>query len=874
MGAVLDQAGLLERSGELSTLAGIFATVAQSGHGQIVLVSGEAGIGKTSLVLRFCDQVGGAGRVFWGACDVMFTPRPLGPFRDVAELVGGDLTDVIECGAVPYEVATAVGRALKQRPPSVLVLEDVHAADEATLDVLRVLARRVDALPAVVIATYRDVGLDRWHPLRVVLGEIAAVSRIERLRLAPLSREAVGRLAAPYGGVVDDLYRKTGGNPFFVTEALAAPDEDIPATVRDAVLGRAAGLSPGARRLLDAIAVTGKQAELWLLDVLASDCLERLEECLGSGMVVARRTAVAFSHELARLAIEESIPMRRRLALHRAALVALESSPHGVPEPARLANHAQATGDSELVLKFAPQAAAYASKLGAHREAAIHYREALRFAELVPLKERAALFSARAFDLFVTVQLREAIAAQEQALRCYQELGMRPAQGAALAFLAQLHWQVGSLPEGLVTAQRALDVLQGLPGPELVAAYRMMSILLLAAEAPAEAMTWAKRAAELAEQLDHPQSRIAALQMVGWVEFFTGGLDGLEKLERALELARTAGLEDLVAVTYVIIVRTAGRLREYEISAPYVRAGVEYCSTRDFDVWRYYLLSWESNQLLAEGRWSEAAQTALICLGDKNPFARIHALVTLGLVRARRGDPGVWEPLDEAVVLAEPRHELQWIAPVAIARAEAAWLEGRQTDAIRETELAYEDAKCLDSWYLAGLSYWRWRAGVDEPIPRVGEEQYRLEMAGDWAAASERWAAGGCVYSTAFAMMDADDEAALQRALAKLHALGAMPAATIFARKLRERGALHVPRGQRPATRANPAQLTPRELEVLALVAEGLRNSEIAARLFVARKTVDHHVSAILGKLGVNNRVQAVAEATRLGIASQRTQPS
>lgn len=243
-------------------------------------------------------------------------------------------------------------------------------------------------------------------------------------------------------------------------------------------------------------------------------------------------------------------------------------------------------------------------------------------------------------------------------------------------------------------------------------------------------------------------------------------------------------------------------------------------------------------------------------------------------MRARRGDPGVWEPLDEALELAEPRHELQWIAPVAIARAEAAWLEGRPTDAIHETELAYEHAKRLDCWYLAGLCYWRWRAGVDEPIPTVGEEQYRLEMAGDWAAASQRWAAGGCVYSTAFALMEADDDSTLQRALGELHALGARPAATIFARKLRERGALHVPRGRRPATRANPAQLTPRELEVLALLVDGLRNSEIAARLFVAEKTVDHHVSAIISKLGVSNRVQAVTEAARLGVASQPTQRS
>ena len=861
----------MERAEGLATLAGVFSTVVESGRGRMVVVSGEAGIGKTSLVRQFCDRVEGAGRVLWGACDVLFTPRPLGPLVDIAEAVGGDLSEVVESGAVPYEIAVAVGRALELRRPSVLVLEDVHAADEATLDVLRVLARRLDGLPALVIATYRDVGLDRWHPLRVVLGEIVAVSHIDRLRLAPLSREAVARLAAPQQAAADDLYVKTGGNPFFVTEALAAAGEEIPATVRDAVLGRAARLSPGARRLLDAIAVAGKQAELWLLDVLASDCSGHLEECIGSGVVVAGTQAVAFSHELARLAIEESIPMQRRLALHRAALAALESPPDGAADPARLANHAQAIGDAESVVRFAPPAAAHASQLGAHREAAIHYGEALRFAELIPLEQRAMLFSARAFDLFVTVQFTEAIAAQERALRCFEELGARSAQGASLAFLAQLRWQVGSLPEGLATAQRALDALEGLPGPELVAAYKMMSVLLLAAEDPALAMTWAKRAVDLAEQLDDHRSRISALQMVGWVEFFTGRLGGLETLASVLALAREAGLEDLVALTYVIIVRTAGRLREYEISAPYVRAGVEYCSERDFDVWRYYLLGWESNQLLAEGRWSEAAETALICLGDANPFARIHALVTLGLVRARRGDPGVWEPLDEAVALAEPRHELQWIAPVAIARAEAAWLEGRPEDAIGETELAYEFARRLNSWYLAGLSYWRWRSGVDEPIPSVGEEQYRLEMAGDWAAASEGWAGGGCVYSTAFSLMDAAEEAVLQRALAGLQSLGAKPAAAIFARKLRARGALNLPRGQRPATRANPANLTPRELEVLILLADGLHNREIAARLFVADRTVAHHVSAILRKLGVSNRTQAVAEATRLGIAAQDT---
>jgi DNA-binding CsgD family transcriptional regulator/tetratricopeptide (TPR) repeat protein len=870
-GLVVERAGLLERAEQLSTLANVFAAVVGTGRGRLVLVSGEAGIGKTSLVRQFCDEAEGRGPVLWGTCDVLFTPRPLGPLVDVAELTGGDLAAAVERGAVPYDVAAVVGHLLEARPPAILVLEDVHAADEATLDVLRLLARRLDGLPALVIATYRDVGLDRWHPLRIVLGEIAAVSRVDRVRLTPLSREAVARLAEAGGAAPEDLYRKTAGNPFFVAEALASADEEIPATVRDAVLGRAARLSAGARVLLDAIAVSGSQAELWLLDALAAGGgLEHLDECIGSGIVIGRTRAVAFCHELARLAVEESIPPQRRLALHDAALAALESPRNGVRDPARLAHHAQAAGNAESVLKFAPLAASEASRLGAHREAAIHYGEALRFAERVPADARAALFNSRAVELFMTVQFEEAVAAQEQALRCYQELEDRSSQGAALSFLAQLRWQVGSLPEALTTIEDALDLLDGSSGSELLAPYAMMAVLLLAAEDPASAMTWARRVEDLAGEFDIPLVRIVALQMVGWVEFFTGVPGGFEKLERTLELAREAGLEDIVAQTYVIVVRTAGRVRDYAVAEPFVREGLEYCSTRDFDVWRYYLLSWQSKILLAHGRWNEAAQAALICLGEKCPFARIHALVALGLVRARRGDPDAWAPLDEAVTLAEPRGEMQWMAPVAIARAEAAWLEGRNDDAITETELVYDDARRLDASWLTGLSYWRWRAGAEESIPSGGEEPFRAEMAGDWGSASEQWKEMGCPYESALALIDADDDATLQRSLIELQALGAQPAAGIVARKLRARGALNLPRGQRPATRANPANLTPRELEVLTLLAEGLHNAEIAGRLFLAEKTVAHHVSAILRKLGVSNRVQAVTEATRLGIASKR----
>jgi DNA-binding CsgD family transcriptional regulator len=245
-------------------------------------------------------------------------------------------------------------------------------------------------------------------------------------------------------------------------------------------------------------------------------------------------------------------------------------------------------------------------------------------------------------------------------------------------------------------------------------------------------------------------------------------------------------------------------------------------------------------------------------------------LVVLGLVRARRGDPEVWPPLDEALALAEPTGELPRIAPAAAARAEAAWLEGEHEAVAEETDAPLDLAvQRQASWLIGELACWRWRAGIREEIPPHAAEPYALQMRGEWARAATLWTDIGCPYEAALALADADDDDALRRALAEFQRLGARPAAAIVARRLRKRGALTLPRGPRPATRQNPANLTAREVEVLALVAQGLRNAEIADRLFLAQKTVDHHVSAILRKLGVPTRGHASAEAMRLGLAGQ-----
>ena len=356
---------LLERSDQIGALAESLEAVIAEASGRLVLVGGEAGVGKTVLLRAFCDALPDSTRVLWGACEGLLTPGPLGPLFDLAETTRGELEELVSREARPHEVVAALVRELAGGRPTVVVIEDLHWADEATLDVLRLLARKVQAVPALVLASYRDDELDRAHPLTLVLGELATAHSVSRLEVPPLSADAVGALAEPYAIDIDDLHRQTRGNPFFVTEVLAAGTGEIPRTVRDAVLARVARLSEPARLLLEAIAIATPQAEVWLLEALAPTELGHLEECLASGMVTSQPDAVSFRHELARLAVEEALPPDRRVALHRDAAAALAARPH--PAAARIAHHAEAAGDAAAVLRFAPMAAARADSLGAHR---------------------------------------------------------------------------------------------------------------------------------------------------------------------------------------------------------------------------------------------------------------------------------------------------------------------------------------------------------------------------------------------------------------------------------------------------------------------------------------------------------------------------
>jgi DNA-binding CsgD family transcriptional regulator/tetratricopeptide (TPR) repeat protein len=857
---------LLERAGQLAVLKEALASVGRAGRGTVVVVRGEAGVGKTALLRSFCDQVARSQRVLWGTCDPLFTPRPFGPLFAIAEGTGGKLGSSLAQGANPQQVAVALVQELSSPPRTALVLEDLHWADEATLDVFTLLARRAEETPALVVGTYRDDALEKAHPLRRVLGELATTTAVRRLRLAPLTPEAVGQLAAPHGIDGRELYEKTGGNPFFVVEVLAGESEEIPATVKDAVLARAMRLSPSAREFLEAAAVVPQRAELWLLEALAGAAVGAVDECVTAGMLVAEGDGVVFRHELARLSLESSIGPANKARLHRQALAAISGRPGHDLDFARLAHHAEAAGDTDAVVRFALPAAERASSMGAHREAAAQYGRVLRSGAGFPLAERADLLERRSHECYLTDQSDEAIAALEEALECRRALGDRLGEGRTLTRLSYILWCPGRARESGRAAREAVAVLEPLPASrELAKAYANLARSIGETDGWAAGAGWGERALQLAEDFGDTETALEARRILARALPDCG----LEAMEQVFDDAQSAGLVEEVGATYLRLSENALGARRYDVAEDQLAKGLEYCSEHGLELFRLYLLSHRARLYLAQGRWAQAAETAdaVLRIPRTSIMPRITALTVLGLVRARRGDPGHRPLLDEAWDLAQPTEEVGRFGRVAAARAEAAWL-GCDPDGVASvTELALPVALRCSPALADELGVWRRRAGLGPQKPAVTSSPHGLQLAGSWDAARASWVEAGCPYEAALCLADADDEARLRLALEELLELGARPAAAIVARRLRERGVVSVPRGPRATTRQNQYGLTAREMEVLALVNEGLQNGQIADRLVVSVRTVDHHVEAILRKLGAKTRADARVAAASLGIA-------
>lgn len=901
---------LLERDGDLAASAAMLPGPGVGGT--LALLGAGAGVGKTAFLRALAARLQGRADVHWGDCDPIGTPRPLAAVMDFAPALTGRAGHALG-GDGPDRERFFRDLLERLRTPRsrLLVIEDVHWADEATLDFLRFIGRRIASTRALLVCSYRDDALDNDHPLRMLLGHLAGRPSVRRMTLAPLSLNAVRRLSAGTGLDPAELHRRTGGNPFFVTEVVGAAREQgsldagyalegtpkaagaapesafaatagtartgVPSTVRDAVLARAAVLSPAARAVLEASAVLGARAEPWLLETLLGDAESAIDACIAHGMLVHAGDALTFRHELARDAVAESIPPERWRRSHAAVLGVLEAAPDRTIDVARLAHHAEEAHAAAAVLAYAPEAGRQAARLGAHREAARQFARALRFAGTATPAERATLLEAFAQAHRVIAYSREALEAEEAAVRLWRGLGNARAEGAALARLAGLYAHRGRTDEAEAASLRSLELLgSGGPTPELGHAQVVQATLRVRARDNAEAVRWGERALATAERFGDRELAVRAHCRIAAGLLLQDEAVGDEHLDVARELAERAGLRRVAALPHVTAASVAVERYRFADARRSIGDGLATCRELDLDSDALYLRSLRALADTFTGEW-HAAMTAAYDVArepEVETFTRVVALLALGRIRARRGDSGADVALDEALALAEPTRSLQRLGPVRAARAEAAWLAGDRPSAAREAWAGYTLAvERRHAWLVGELGYWLVRAGGAVTVPAWAAAPFRLEAEGSFRAAAEAWRTMACPYEEARALASSGEVDALRRALALFEGLGARPGAAESARALRRLGVRAIPRGPRPATRANPGGLTPRESQVLALVVRGASNRDIGSELHISHRTAAHHVSAILAKLGVARRTEVAAAARRLGVTpSERTE--
>jgi DNA-binding CsgD family transcriptional regulator/tetratricopeptide (TPR) repeat protein len=859
---------LLERTSFLDTLAE-YAAEARRGDGRLVLVSGESGMGKTVLLEAFQQSLPGA-RWLWGGCDGLLTPRPLGPLFDIGAQLGGGFADLCDSGAPRDRLFTGFLAELGPAAAfTVAVIEDVHWADEATIDLLSFLGRRLGRVPALLLATYRDDEVTGDHPMRMVLGDLATQRATRRMKLPPLSLEAVRELVGDRDMDAAELHRITGGNPFYVSEMLDAGWPSVPPTVRDAVGARLVRASSGAQQAVETAAVSGARVDRSLLAWILEDSRASDEECLATGILVPDGTGLRFRHELSRMAVEAGIPPHRQAELHARLLARLEAAD---ADPVLLAHHAEGAADTQAVLRHAPEAARRSAALGAHREAAAQYERSLRNAENIGKRTLVDLYEGAATEYSLLDRWEQAEVARRTALALRRELGDEEKVGANLRLLSTTLWRLCRGEEASQAAHEALAVIAALPpSKEHAWAYGGVAIDDMAMGRTSErTLAYLGKARDIGERSGYPDVVSFVLNATGLYLNLYAGQSGMDELKEALRVALEADLPEAAGRVYGSLVEAATRVHRFGDADRYYAEGLAYCEGSEMGVFSMCINGWRSRELLVLGRWNEAAEVATQRLSSPgiSPVNQLNPLITLGTIRARRGGDGAWELLDRALGYAEGVGEPSWIAPVREARAELSWLDGKPDLGAVEAGTGYDRAAGrVDPWTSGSLAIWLVRLGVRSGLPDL-PEPYALEAAGDHRGAALAWERIGRPYDAALARTGSSDEAGLRDAFAGFEELGASAAATAVRRRMRELGLKAIPRGPRAATRAAPAGLTPREQEVLALLADGLADREISERLVISERTVHHHVSAVLSKIGVSSRTAAAREAVRMGIGS------
>lgn len=848
---------LLERQNCL-TLLGERLRLAEAGCGNVVFVVGEAGIGKTSLVREFAGSACSAVRVRLAACEDLQSPEPLGLLNDFGLREQGDH------GCSPLSL---FGLALDKigDAPTVLIAEDIHWADDASIDFLRFAGRRIADRRQLLIITARDDDLPGIERLRRALQDLPAGLRL-RIDLPRLSEGAVAQMALGAGLAGMPLHELSGGNPLFATELVASRGR-CSGSIRDLVLGRASRLSPVAGELLLLCSVVPRRVAASFIE--SADPEGRaIRECIETGLLVIDEGSYSFRHEVTRRVFEGELDPIRRKRYHQRALDYLDRTD---ATAARKLHHAIEAGDLARISMLARDAAREAGSVGAHRQAAQAWKTFIAHTDPDRISELAPAWREYAFELHFTSQIKEAIGACESALRLFRAEQDRIGEGHSLRLLSRFRYLAGSRKQSEALGAMAVSVLETEPAdPELAMAYSNLAQLAMLADDPGRAEIWAGKAIALAERFSREDIVAHALNNLGAALQHRRPAECDAHLDRALALARRSKRDAEVARVYTNRVYAHLSNQRFEAAIDEAEEGIAFCTRHETDFLRDYMIGARALAELLLGRWPDAERLAKQVLANTETtlLLRHPSVVTLATLGIRRGQDVSFLVAELSDHLANGG-ELQRFIPYALLLAEQAWITGDgYADALATLQqIGARFGAPGSGWYGGAIWYWQRKLGAVRRPPDRCAPPYQALAEGDWSAAAAQWLALKMPYEHSLALLEGDEDAAFA-ALTELRQLGASATILRAQADLAARGVRLQRRGPRASTRSNSFGLTKRELDVLALIGEGLSNREIGRRLFVSPKTVDHHVSALLGKLSARNRGEAASIARRMSLLS------
>jgi len=861
---------LIERDEFLASMQRVYEDM-QSGEGHCIFVNGEAGIGKTSLVKAFCRELESGCNIFLGTCDALFTPRPLAPLYDILLQMPKGFPDIGSEMTDQTAFFTSFLQELNnQKDSSLIVFEDIHWADEATLDFIKFLARRITHLRCLFILTYRDEEIHSGHPLRNVLGHLPADS-FTRLQLTPLSRKAVDKMATDKGYSGEDVYSISGGNPFYVNEILASYSSGIPENIKDSILSLYNRQDENTKQAWEILSVLPTGFEMIHLEKLEPSYTAAIEKSMDSKLMILKEGRIFFKHEIYRRTIEASLSPLLRVVLNKKILDLFRVNFEQKMEIERIIHHAKNANDYELVVQYAPLAARQAACMGAHIEASKLYFSAIEYYQGNDKDLLVTLYEAYSYECYLTNQGKEAIIYQAKALVLWKEKGNIEKTGNCMRFLSRLWWHDGNRKQAEIYGNQSVEVLGDQPSSAAKAmAFSNMSQLKMLSGQPNECVFWGEKAIAIAKELGNEEILSHALNNVGSVQMKmrSSKQKGIELLQQSLEIALRNSYHEHAARAYTNLGSSGIETKDYAFGKKILDEGIQYCEKRDLESWKTYMLSCKARMNLERGNWNEAWHIAgnLLKKEEHTPIVKIVALAVVATIKMRRGNTDTLPLLFKAKELAFETRELQRIIPALVALLEYEWITGEKIIEKEDIDFTIHMIEHMGDVYESSeFVFWLLKARKHQLTLTECYEGYQIGNRASSMKAAGLWERLGSPYMQALALFEgADDDK--RKAVTIVQKLGATAVYEKMKQEMRNSGIKSIPRGIRKSTQSNPALLTERELDVLRLVNEGLQNKEIANRLFISAKTVDHHISALLFKLEAKSRTKAVQEAVQMGI--------